>query len=55
MPATATDWYLLPAGHSIANLLHAALLLIDGTDRWMDAQPFHKPCSAYYAGSVYNV
>ena len=25
----------------------------DGTDRWTtDAQPFHRPCSTYYAGSI---
>ena len=31
-------------------LLHS----IDGTDRQTDARPFHRPCSAYYAGSVNN-
>jgi len=31
------------------------LLSIDGTDGRTDARPFHRPCSAYYAGSVNNV
>ena len=31
------------------------LLSIDGTDGRTDARSFHRPCSAYYAGSVNNV
>ena len=33
-----------PAGH--------LLLSNDGTDRWTNARPLHRPCSAYYEGTV---
>ena len=26
----------------------------DGTNRWKDTRPFHRPCSAYYVGSDNN-
>jgi len=47
---------LSPAGGALSSKLACTLLLlsIDGTDRRTDARPFHKSCSAYYAGSVKN-
>jgi len=37
-----------------ANPPHASAA-VDRWDRRTDARPFHRPCSAYYAGSVNNV
>ena len=54
---TAVDRYLLPAGHSAANL-PTAVAAVDRRDRQTDGQtdarPLHRPCSAYYAVSVTN-
>ena len=50
----AGDRYLLPAGRSAANPPAT-----DQHDRQRDGQtdarPLHRPCSAYYAGSVNNI
>jgi len=42
------SWYAAYAGRSAANQP------IDGTDGRTDTRPLHRPCSAYYAGSVSN-
>ena len=43
------------AGAQQQTCLPPSLLTIDGTtDRRTDAQPLHRPCFAYYAGSVNN-
>jgi len=53
------DRYLLPTGRSAANppAVVAAVNQWDRptngqTDRRTDARPLHRPCSAYYVGSV---
>jgi len=43
------------AGRSAAYSPASLLLSVDGTDRRTDAWSLHKPCSAYYAGSVGNL
>jgi len=52
----AVDRYLLPAGAQQQTRRTPLLMLTGGTDRQTDertdARPLHKPCSAYYAGSV---
>jgi len=58
-PAPAIDRYLLPAGRAAANPPAA----VAAVDRWdgqtgrgqTDNRPFHRPYSAFYAGSVNNV
>ena len=53
----ATDWQLLPVGCLAANLpAHCCRWSeTDGrTDGQMDARPLHRPCSAYYKGSINN-
>jgi len=51
----AIDRHLLPAGRTAAN---PPSLLIDGTDRQTDGRkdtrPLHRPCIAYYSGSINN-
>jgi len=53
------DRYLLSAGHTAANLPHAAAA-VGSCDRQTDGQiqtdtiPLHRPCSAYYVGSASN-
>jgi len=53
--AVRIDRYILPSERSAANL-STAVAAVDRwdrpTDRQTDARPFHRPCSAYYAGSV---
>jgi len=60
----AIDQYLPPAGRSAANpqQRREAGERWDGqtqtdrqTDRQTDAGPLHRPCSAYWAGSVSNL
>jgi len=51
----AVDRYLLPARRSAANPPHAAAAVDRRgrpTDGRTDTRPLHRPCSAYYAGSV---
>jgi len=43
----------LPAGHSAANLL-ATIAAVNQWDRQTDTRLLHRPCSAYYAGSINN-
>ena len=54
--AAAID-HLLPAGRIAANPPHdaAAEEWERQTDSWTDTVPFHRPCSAYYAGSAREV
>ena len=54
LPAFAADRYVPAMGCSAANLLDATAAVDRWTDRRTDAQPFHIPCCAYYAGSIYN-
>ena len=42
-----------PRWNSAANGLHAAAAVdLQGTDRRTDIRPLHRPCTAYYGGSV---
>jgi len=44
-----------PRGYEQQTRHTPLLLLVNGTDRRTDAQPFHRPCSTCYAGNVnYN-
>jgi len=56
LPAPAFDRYLLLMGCSAANPLHTAAAVDrwDRKDWWTDTCPFHRPCSADYAGSNNN-
>ena len=58
-PAPADNRYLPPSRRSAANRMHAAIAVDrcnsqkDGrTDGRTDARPFHRPRSAYSAGSI---
>jgi len=45
-----------PASWALSSKPASSLLLlsIDGTDRWTDTRPLHRPCSAHYTGSINN-
>ena len=55
--AAEIDRHLLPTGHKAANRPHAAEAgeRDRQTGRRTDTVPFHKPYSAYYAGSASEV
>ena len=43
--------------HGTQQQIHNTVLLLsnDGTDRRTNSLPFHRPCSAYYVGSIHRV
>ena len=55
--AAAVDRYFLPAGPTAANLQQRVCCcghMLGQTDGRTDTVPFHRPCSACYAGSIDN-
>ena len=52
-PPTTVDWYLLPS-ESTQQQTGCTLVQrsIDGTSRWTDTRPLHRPCLAYYKSNV---
>jgi len=52
-PSLSID--ILPTVRSAANPPITTAQSSDRTERWTDTRPLHRRCSAYYAGSVYDV
>ena len=48
----AIDWYLLLLGAQQQTCSSGVCRLSDRTDRQMDVQQLHRPCSAYYANKT---
>jgi len=67
LPTSAVEWHVVLLAHAAALLLlgawrqllqtqHMPLLQSnDGKDRRTDTRPLHRPCGAYYVGSISNL